>query len=174
MKNSVPWVYGDKRPILLKSRILNMFCFWRLKLITLYKYNKNIGKNVIKFWYFIRHIQNIYYHIYFHKFATQINKRAQFQKGLNPLLVDIELLEEYGRVFKAAQFDTNFMFLEYLAPELWSSAIFRKISVFEKFWLFISKNNINLIFFPWEIIDGNVSSKWDQKNLHLLRFLANF
>ena len=58
--------------------------------------------------------------------------RAQFQKGLNPLLVEIELLVEYNRVSKTAHFDTNFTFLAYSVPKLRP---------------FVNKNNANQILF---------------------------
>ena len=44
--------------------------------------------------------------------------RAHFQKGLNPLLVEIELLVEYSGVSKTTHFDTNFMSLPYSVPKL--------------------------------------------------------
>ena len=45
---------------------------------------------------------------------------AHFQKGLNSLLVEIELLVEYSRVSKTTHFDSNFMSLAYLVPTLWA------------------------------------------------------
>ena len=36
--------------------------------------------------------------------------KSSFSKNLNPLLVEIKLLAEYGRVSKTAHFDTNFTF----------------------------------------------------------------
>ena len=59
--------------------------------------------------------------------------RAQFKKGLNPLLVEIEVLVEYSRVSKTAHFDTNFTFLAYSAPNLWSSVISGKLQFSNNF-----------------------------------------
>ena len=99
---------------------------------------------------------------YFHSFALDLVitiRRPRFQKGLNPLLVEIELLVEYSTVFKTTHFDTNFMSLAYSVPELWSSAISGKFRIFEQNGCFVSKNNVNLIIFSWKIIGGNVVFK---------------
>ena len=85
--------------------------------------------------------------------------RAHFQKGLNPLLVETELLVEYSTVSETTNFDTNFRSLAYSVPELWSSAISGKFRIFEQNWPFVSKNNVNLIIFSRKIIEGNVFFK---------------
>ena len=67
---------------------------------------------------------------------------AQFQKGLIHFWSKLSLLEKYGRVSKTAHFDTNFKFLAYSFPKLWSSAISRKFQIFEQFWPFISNKAV--------------------------------
>ena len=65
--------------------------------------------------------------------TNSVHMKSSFQKGLSPLLVEIELLVEYSKVSKTTNFDTNFMSLAYSVPKLWSSVIsgiFRKISDF--------------------------------------------
>ena len=65
----------------------------------------------------------------------------------------------HGRVSKTTHFDTNFMFLAYSVPKLWSSAISGIFRNFEQFLPFKGKNNANLILFSWKIIEGNVLVK---------------
>ena len=77
--------------------------------------------------------------------------KSSFQKGLNPLLVEIDSVE-YGRVFKTTHFDTSFKFLAFLFRS-YGHRQFSKFSVWilNNFDRLISLKKVNLILFSWKM-----------------------
>ena len=64
--------------------------------------------------------------------------RADFRKGLNPLLVEIELLMEYGRVSKTAYLYTKFMVLAYSVYKVMVLGNFQNFTEFLDFWTILT------------------------------------
>ena len=82
--------------------------------------------------------------------------KSSVQKGLSSTFGRNWLL---SGIPKTAHFDTNFTFLAYSFSLRQFPEFSGKFRIFEQFWPFISKNNVHVIFFLWEIIDGNVIFK---------------